>query len=102
VSASLSLDQEGEVAINYNAGGTCTTSGTPIVRRVSVDGQPVPQSAAGINGTANSWQTISNGCVVDLPQGQHTVTLEDCSQVAGATCYVRNPTFYCIGGLKGQ
>jgi hypothetical protein len=102
MSANLSLDQESEVAINYNAVGTTTTTGTPIVMRVSVDGQAVPQSSAGINGTANSWQTISNCCMVDLPQGQHKITLEYCSQVAGAICYVRNPTFYCIGGLKGQ
>jgi hypothetical protein len=102
MSANLSLDQESEVAINYSAVGTTTTTGAPVVMQVAVDGQLLPQSAAGINGTANSWQTISNCCMVDLPAGQHKIALEYCCQVAGSVCYIRNPTFYCIGGMKPQ
>jgi hypothetical protein len=100
MSATLSLDQESEVAINYTAVGTTSTAGTPVVLRCCVDGTPVTGGACGINGQPNSWQTLSNCCVVDVPQGQHKITLEYCCQVAGAICYIRNPTFYCIGGLK--
>jgi len=59
----------------------------------------VSQSACGINGTPNSWQTLSNCCVVKLPAGQHQVSMQYSSQVQGTTSYIRNPTFYCIGGL---
>jgi hypothetical protein len=101
MSATLSLDQESDVAINYTAVGTTTTAGVPVVLRCSVDGNPVQGGACGINGQPNSWQTLSNCCVVHMSPGQHKVALEYCCQVAGATCYIRNPTFYCIGGLGG-
>jgi hypothetical protein len=100
MSATLSLDQDSEVAINYTAVGTTTTAGAPITLRCTVDGTPVPGGACGINGQPNSWQTLSNCCVIKLPQGQHKVALEYCCQTQGATCYIRNPTFTCIGGLE--
>ena len=99
MSADLSLDQESEVALNYTAVGTTSTAGVPVVLRCCVDGTPVPGGACGINGQPNNWQTLSNCCVVKLPPGPHKVTLEYCCQVSGAICYIRNPTFYCIGGL---
>jgi hypothetical protein len=100
MSADLSLAQESEVALNYTAVGTSTTAGVPVVLRCCVDGTPVPGGACGINGQPNSWQTLSNCCVIKLGQGQHKVALEHCSQTQGAICYIRNPTFTCIGGLE--
>ena len=99
MSATLSLDEESEVAINYTAVGTSSSSGVPVVLRCAVDGTPVQGGACGINGTQNSWQTLSNCCVVKLGPGQHKITLEYCNQVQGATCYIRNPSIMAIGGL---
>jgi hypothetical protein len=100
MSAGLTLDQESNVAINYTAVGTTNQQGVPVVLRCSVDGTPVPGGATGINGTPNSWQTLTNTCMVKLPPGPHQITLEFCCQVAGATCYIRNPTFTAIGGMN--
>jgi len=100
MSANLDLPDEGEVAINYTAVGTTTQQGVPVVLRCTVDGTPVPGGACGINGTPNSWQTLSNICVVKLPPGKHKIALEYCCQVQGATCYIRNPTFYAMGGME--
>ena len=99
MSATLSLDQDSDVAINYTAVGTTTTVGVPVTLRCTVDGSPVTGGACSINGQPNNWQTLSNCCVAKLPQGQHKVALEYCCQTAGAICYIRNPAFTCIGGL---
>lgn len=100
MSATLTLSKKSEVAINYTAVGTASAAGVPVLLRVAIDGQPVPGGTSGISGAPDQWRTVSNVCMVDLPAGKHQVTLEACCQVAGAVCYIRNPTFYCIGGLQ--
>jgi hypothetical protein len=100
MNTTLNLPEESEVAINYTAVGTATAAGVPVLLRVAVDGVPVPGGATGISGTPNQWQTLSNVCVVKLPQGQHKITLEYCCQVPGAISYIRNPTIYAIGGME--
>lgn len=99
MATSLSLQEEGQVALNYSAVGTTTLTGAPVVLRCSVDGKPVPGGACGINGIANQWQTLSGCCVVKLPAGHHKITLEFCSQVPGAVVYLRSPMLSAIGGL---
>ena len=100
VSAELNLDEESAVAINYTAVGTTTAAGVPVVLRCCVNGNPVQGGACGINGVPNQWQTLSNVCMVKLPKGKHKITLEYTCQVPGAVCYVRNPTFYAMGGME--
>lgn len=97
--ATLNLAEESEVALNYTAVGTTTQQGAPVLLRATVNGTPVPGGATGITGVPNSWQTLSNVCVLKLPAGQHKFQLEYMSQVPGAICYIRNPTFYAIGGM---
>jgi hypothetical protein len=97
--SNLNLPNASWVCFNYTAVGTCTTVGAPVVLRICCDGQPVPGGACGINGVPNQWQTLSNCCAVQLPAGQHQVSLQYQAQVAGSTCYIRNPTFTAMGGL---
>jgi hypothetical protein len=99
MTSTLTLPDESEVAINYTAVGTTNQQGVPIVMRATVDGVPAPGGATGISGSPNSWQTISNVCVLKLPAGQHKISLEYACQVQGAVCYIRNPTMYAMGGM---
>jgi len=98
--STLSLPSASWVCISYTAVGTSTVAGAPVVLQVAVDGQPVPGGACGINGTPNTWQTLSNVCAVQLAAGQHQISLQYQAQVAGSTCYIRNPTLTAMGGLS--
>jgi hypothetical protein len=99
MNATLNLAEESEVAINYTAVGTTTQQGVPVLLRCTVNGTPVPGGATGISGVPNSWQTLSNVCILKLPAGHHKFALESMCQVPGAICYIRNPTFYALGGM---
>jgi hypothetical protein len=99
MTATLNLAEESEVALNYTAVGTTTQQGVPVLLRCTVNGTPVPGGATGITGVPNSWQTLSNVCILKLPAGQHKFALESMCQVPGAICYIRNPTFYAMGGM---
>ncbi len=96
----LKLSKKSTVVIQYTAVGTCTAAGAPVVLRVCVNGKPVDGGACGINGIPNQWQTLSNVCAVQLPAGQHELSLETQAQVPGTTCYIMNPMLLAIGGLE--
>jgi hypothetical protein len=96
----INLSQSSLLCICCTAVGSSSVAGAPVVMRVAVDGQPVPGGACGINGVPNSWQTLSNFCAVQLPAGQHQIQLQFQTQVAGSTCFIRNPSLMALGGLS--